>query len=523
MTSNRGYRAIARVVDVANLSGTCDRPHASMHRLLALGILTAIVSLSTAYAQETIVPNPATTAEAHLDDSDWVDRHESIRHAAKAHPDTELLLIGDSITNNYERSEPPDEDFLPIWKQFYEPRKALNLGISGDTTANVLWRLDHGEIDGLHPKVAIVLIGTNNTDSHHQTAEQTESGIDAVVGHLEQSLPDTKIILRGILSTDISESKTERDHAVNRYLAACYGENPRVTFLDIGSIFLKNGAVDVSLFYDPRDPGTRGKPLHPDSQGQRMMAEAIEPTLAGLMGDQPRVPLAQMTDVNTAVIPVGRIELDSYDWYARHHAELELAKKVNPGIVLIGDSIIHFWGGQPTSNPVNGPSAWERVFGAMSVVNMGFGWDRTQNVLWRLRHGELDGLNPKWVILAIGTNNLTESKHMRANSPEEIAEAVEAICHEIHQKSPVSKVLLMAILPRGNRADSPQRPQIQATNRLLSSRFTASKYVTFIDFGARFLQPDGSISTRLMPDGTHPSDEGYQFWADALIAAGVKP
>jgi lysophospholipase L1-like esterase len=522
--TNRSSRAIVRVVTPT----TCHRASPSVFPpsilpLLALGVWTAVAAAGTTYAQKPVAPNPATTPEAHLDDSDWVDRHESIRRAAKAHPDTELLLIGDSITNNYERSEPPDKDFLPTWKQFYEPRKALNLGISGDTTANVLWRLDHGEVEGLHPKVAIVLIGTNNTDSHHQTAEQTESGIDAVVANLEEALPDTRIILLGILPTDISASKTERDRAVNRYLATCYGENPRVTFLDIGSVFLKNGAVDASLFYDPRDPTTRGKPLHPDTRGQRRMAEAIEPTLASLTGDEPRAPLATMTDINTAVIPVGRIELDSYDWYARHHAELELAKRVNPRVVLIGDSITHFWGGDPVSNPVNGPAAWQRVFGSMPVINMGFGWDRTQNVLWRLRQGELDGLSPKWVVLAIGTNNLTPSRHARANSPAEVADAIEAICHEIHQKSPLSTILLMAILPRGNSADSPLRPQIQATNRLLAARSGAWENVTFIDFGGRFLQPDGSIPTRLMPDGTHPSDEGYQLWADALIAAGVKP
>ena len=492
-------------------------------RLLAAGILAIIAYESAAGAQTTPSPNPATTPEAHLDDSDWVARHESIRKAAKAHPDTELLLIGDSITNNYEKSEPPDEDFLPIWKQFYEPRKALNLGISGDTTANVLWRLDHGEVDGLRPKVAIVLIGTNNTDRHNQTAEQTESGIDAVVGDLEQRLPQTKILLLGILPTDISASKTERDLAVNRYLAMCYAENPRVMYLDIASVFLKNGAVDASLFYDPRDPQTRRKPLHPDTRGQRFMAEAIEPTLAKLMADAPRIPLVQMTDINTALIPVGRLEIDSYDWYARHHAELELAIKFNPKVVLIGDSITHFWGGAPASSPVNGPTAWKRVFGSMRVINMGFGWDRTQNVLWRLRQGELDGLSPEWVVLAIGTNNLTGTSNARANSPREIVDGIEEICREIHTKSPASHILLMAILPRGASATNPLRPRIIETNRLLSERFGAGGYVTFLDFGSRFLMPDGSIPARLMPDGTHPSDEGYQFWADALIAAGVKP
>ena len=125
--------------------------------------------------------------------------------AVRSHPDTQLLLIGDSITNNYDKANPPDENFQPTWKQFYEPRKALNLGFSGDTTANVLWRLDHGEVDGLHPKAAVLLIGTNNTAQHSEPdLEETESGIDAVVADLEERLPETKILLLGILPSDIS-------------------------------------------------------------------------------------------------------------------------------------------------------------------------------------------------------------------------------------------------------------------------------------------------------------------------------
>jgi lysophospholipase L1-like esterase len=81
----------------------------------------------------------------------WAERRTALVEAAQAQPDTQLLLIGDSITNNYDKANPPDENFQPTWKEFYEPRKALNLGFSGDTTANVLWRLDHGEVEGLDP------------------------------------------------------------------------------------------------------------------------------------------------------------------------------------------------------------------------------------------------------------------------------------------------------------------------------------------------------------------------------------
>jgi lysophospholipase L1-like esterase len=159
----------------------------------------------------------------------------------------------------------------------------------------------------------------------------------------------------------------------------------------------------------------------------------------------------------------------------------------------------------------------------MPVINMGFGWDRTQNVLWRLRQGEFEGIRPQWVVLMIGTNNLTGTPNSRASTPEEIVEGIAAIYREIRQRSPESRIILMAILPRAGRPDDPIRALIQSTNRLLAQRFAGDSSITYIDIGAAFLRPDGSLPASLMPDGTHPSEAGYQIWADALIKAGVKP
>ena len=474
-----------------------------------------------AVVQAQSVPSAAVQATDRLSEDWWAARHAAVVEAVKANPESELLLIGDSITNNYDKAKLPDENFQPTWSEFYAPRQALNLGFSGDTTAHVLWRIAHGEVDGLHPKVAVVLIGTNNT-GHGQSAEDTETGIDAVVADLERRLPATHILLLAILPSAVSDDKTRRDVSVNQYLANVYGENPRVTYLDIGSIFYRSdGQLNAEIFYDPRLP-QHGKPLHPDTVGQRRMAEAVEPTLARLLGEVPRVPLPSMTDINTALIPVDRLEQDSYDWYARHHAELGLAKRLQPQVVLIGDSITHFWGGSPQSAIVNGPSAWQHVFGGMSVMNMGFGWDRTQNVLWRLRQGEFDGLHPRWVVLNIGTNNLTGTSHARANTPKEIVEGINAIIQEVRRRSPESRIILMAIFPRGKKADSPLRDAIRKTNELLAHQPVAGiPPTTLVDIGPQFLAADGTLPEALMPDGTHPSDAGYQLWAEALINLGV--
>jgi lysophospholipase L1-like esterase len=247
-----------------------------------------IAAVSHAQKPASATPNPAVVPKDRLSEAWWAERHKAIVAGLASHADTQLLLIGDSITNNYDTAKLPNENFQPIWQQYYAPRKALNLGFSGDTTANVLWRLDHGEVDGLHPKLAILLIGTNNT-AFGQTAEQTEAGIDAVIADLEHHLPETKILLLGILPTRLPSK--EQNFDVNSYLGSHYagGEDPLVSYMDISVVFYTYGVLDDSLFYDPFFTPPQPS-LHPNTLGQRRMASAIEPTVARLMGDTPVKP-----------------------------------------------------------------------------------------------------------------------------------------------------------------------------------------------------------------------------------------
>jgi lysophospholipase L1-like esterase len=264
--------------------------HARKWLVFVLVTVLATAVVPRAHAQTT--PDPAITPTDRLSDSWWAARHKAIIGSLQTHADTELILIGDSITNNYEKTSPPNpanQDFNPIWQHYYTPREALNLGFSGDTTANVLWRLDHGEVDGLHPKVAVVLIGTNNT-ALGQSAEQTETGIDAVVKDLEHRLPNTKILLLGILPTALPSK--DKNFDVNSYLGLHYAghKDPNVTYLDIGIVFYAGGQLNTSIFYDPTLTPSRPA-LHPDATGQSIMASAIEPTVARLLGEAPIRPI----------------------------------------------------------------------------------------------------------------------------------------------------------------------------------------------------------------------------------------
>lgn len=226
--------------------------------------------------------NPATVPVPRPEFPWWMERHQvKLAEVAQVKPD--LVFIGDSITHDYEFTSPyPQYDFASVWQRFYGARRAVNLGFNGDSTSNVLWRLHNGEVAGIRPRLVVLLIGTNNT-IQGQTAEQTAGGIEAVVADLRQRLPSTKILVIGILPSGVSDLKTAIDQSVNVALAEKYARGGTVTFLDISHVFLKDGVLDVSLFMDPRNTPP-GPAIHPDAFAQARMAEAIEPTLAGLYG-----------------------------------------------------------------------------------------------------------------------------------------------------------------------------------------------------------------------------------------------
>jgi len=224
---------------------------------------------------------------------------------------------------------------------------------------------------------------------------------------------------------------------------------------------------------------------------------------------------------NTAIIPVPKLEEDSYDWYVRHAEILRIKGQIDPEIVMIGDSITHFWGGEPDDPTKHGENSWPETFGDIPVLNMGFGWDRTQNVLWRLENGEFDGLHPKSIVLNIGTNNLTGTENARENTPEEICEGIVTICYKLYSMSPESNIIVMGIFPRGESFDDPFRKSISAVNTLLAENFMLIPNVTVLDIGESFLESDGNLSPEIMFDFVHLTPAGYAVWAKALVDAGV--
>jgi len=247
-------------------------------------LLVPLLPAQVAAAAEAAPPTAGPIGR--LDDRNWKARHEAKLLEASSRP-IHLVLLGDSIMANYEvKGREPLRDYSGIWQRYYADRYALNLGFSGDGTRHLLWRMVHGEIDYIAPKVAVILIGTNDIGWLHRTVADTVVGIDGVVAELHLRLPATKILLAGLLPSDRGTWVQQATAEINTALAAHYGNGqvPYVTYRDVSSAFLKNGVLDTSLFSDPQQVPPEPA-LHPSPEGQERMAAALEPTLSELLGD----------------------------------------------------------------------------------------------------------------------------------------------------------------------------------------------------------------------------------------------
>jgi lysophospholipase L1-like esterase len=212
----------------------------------------------------------------------------------------------------------------------------------------------------------------------------------------------------------------------------------------------------------------------------------------------------------SSIVPVTQCrEFPHYDWVMRHAAVLAAVKQHNPQLLFIGDSITHFFGCEPSDVGGTGKNVWAKYYEPRNPVNLGYGWDRTENVLWRLTVGhELDNCAPKAAVVMIGTNNLG------LNTPPEIALGVQKICEAIHARLPNTKILLLGVFPRDKKPGG-NRQKIAEINGIIS-KLDGQNNITYLDFGAKFIGDDGTISPDIMPDALHPSEKGYQIWADAM-------
>ncbi|WP_158967188.1 platelet-activating factor acetylhydrolase IB subunit [Paraglaciecola sp. L3A3] len=204
-----------------------------------------------------------------------------------------------------------------------------------------------------------------------------------------------------------------------------------------------------------------------------------------------------------SIVPADK---SSVNWWMPRHEEKLLSKdqmgKVD--LVFLGDSITHFW-------ERKAKKVWQQYYGHRSALNIGFSADRTENVLWRLENGEVDGIDPKLVVLMIGTNNTGH----RQDAPKDTALGIKTILHTLETKLPNSKILLLAIFPRGASVDDPLR-KINDDINLIIKDFDDGELVHYLDINHVFLDDKGNLSQTVMEDLLHPNPNQYKVWAEAM-------
>lgn len=212
--------------------------------------------------------NTAVIPATRGDEPGWRQRDAAMTARAKQ-GDVDLAFIGDSITQGWEGRG------KNVWEQFYAARKPINLGIGGDRTEHVIWRLTHGNLGSIKPKVAVLMIGTNNTGHFMQDPEEVAAGVREILDILQQRLPDTKVVLHGVFPRGRTEFDPGRINnlGINQMIRR-FHDGQRVHYLDIGDQFLEaDGSISSEIMPDA---------LHLSEAGYVRWAEALEPKLKEL-------------------------------------------------------------------------------------------------------------------------------------------------------------------------------------------------------------------------------------------------
>ncbi len=249
---------------------------------------------------------------------------------------------------------------------------------------------------------------------------------------------------------------------------------------------------DIQLGLEDMVDGT-----HPNDLGMMHYAEAYETALRKVL-EEP------IGTVSTTLPCVQYREPGNYDWEDRHREILERNRNNPPKMVILANSIVHFWGGEPKAKIARETDSWNNSFTPMGLANYAYGWDRIENVLWRVYHGELDGFDAEKILIMIGTNNL----HLNTN--QEILDGLKLLVRAIQVRQPGAEIVLMGILPRRDYED-----RIAQLNMGIDwlARMAGIQY----DYiGNVFLKKDGKINEALFSDGLHPNKAGYLLMREPL-------
>ena len=433
------------------------------------------------------------------------------RHAEKMETVTnggaKVVFIGDSITHFGEGTAQ--------WKRFFTEGdwKALNLGTSGDRTEHVLWRItEGGELDGYEAKIVLIMIGTNNT-GHFKVEEEppidTILGVKAIVDVVRAKQPNATVVLTAIFprGATADDPMRRRNDIVNRELPK-FCDGKQVLWCDFNDQFLdRDGRLSAEYFPDR---------LHPSPIGYEIWYAAVRPYIESALSDgrfpspasrfgATACPGTNAADSKRALDAVTRI--DGRDgWWLNRVLEKRNQVAESKGaidLVFVGDSITHNWERE-------GRGSLAELEKTYSILDLGYGGDRIEHLLWRLENGELDGYSAKCFMMMIGTNNAGD----RHTPPEDVAAGIRRALDLIAAKQPQAKTLLLPVFPRGDAKDK-KRKVNEKVNEIIKG-FADGEKVLWVDFNSKFLDEKGDTKW-IMPDRLHPSAKGHKIWAEAVL------
>lgn len=514
----------------------------------------------------------------------WLDTHSKLVDYIKLNPGPcDVLLIGDSITQQW--GSPLDEGtYNSAWSNNFKDYKTLNIGIGGDKIQNVLWRIDHGGVEGIQPKVIILMIGNNNMFFAPETGVQAiVNGIKVTLGNLREKFPTSSIIVTDILPAHNSENAFHKNILkTNELLNECnLGQLTNVHYLKLAKHFIQEDGEIIKELFMPDE-------IHLSIKGYEVYASKLKKVLKTEIGNKglghkvklpkkksaslnnpPKTKSYQVKIENGRIVypyppynqglldpqlegwPLNKdmmvwVEKPEYhrkpgseshkhlpdmwfttptaahwdkgegrnQWIKHHEKNINRSKQFTSklDVVLIGDSITQGWGGSWETADFN--PVWNKYFKDLKTLNLGIGGDRIENILWRLDHGALDGLSPKYIILMIGVNN-APLIYANGASIDSAVLGIELCLKNIHLRCPDSNIILIKTLPAFDPLKEVGKVIVKLNEKI--NKFNNLSYCKIIDYTNSFTDKKGRLISKYYSDGhLHLNLEGYEVIAKKL-------